>query len=154
MLNAWVRTRAGGRNARLIVMDIMVLEREIYSEAEAARLLRVAQSTLHYWLEGDVRRGKRYTPIIRKEPKGSRSVTWAEFVEAGLLRQYRREHQVPMPELRVFIDTLREKLGVPYPLARQSRSWASGDSSSSRPRRRPVWTPTSSWWPSLASSSS
>lgn len=98
-------------------MDIKVLEREIYSEAEAARLLRVAQSTLHYWLEGGVRRGKTYKPIIRQEPKDTRSVTWAEFVEAGLLRQYRREHQVPMPELRSFIETLREKLGVPYPLA-------------------------------------
>jgi uncharacterized protein (DUF433 family) len=98
-------------------MDVQVLEREIYSEAEAARLLRVAQSTLHYWLEGAIRRGKRYMPVIRPEPKGSRSVTWAEFVEAGLLRQYRREHQVPMPELRQFIDTLREKFGVPYPLA-------------------------------------
>ncbi|MEZ5124225.1 MAG: DUF433 domain-containing protein [Solirubrobacterales bacterium] len=100
-------------------MDIQVLEREIYSEAEAARLLRVAQSTLHYWLEGGVRRGKRYKPVIRVEPKGTRSVTWAEFVEAGLLREYRREHQVPMPELRHFIETLRHKLGVPYPLAHQ-----------------------------------
>lgn len=100
-------------------MDIQVLEREIYSEAEAARLLRVAQSTLHYWLEGGVRRGKRYKPVIRVEPKGTRSVTWAEFVEAGLLREYRREHQVPMPELRHFIETLRQKLGVPYPLAHQ-----------------------------------
>jgi uncharacterized protein (DUF433 family) len=100
-------------------MDVLVLEREIYSEAEAARLLRVAQGTLHYWLEGGVRRGKRYKPVIRQEPKGERSVTWAEFVEAGLLRQYRREHQVPMPELRLFIETLREKLGVPYPLAHE-----------------------------------
>lgn len=98
-------------------MDVQVLEREMYSEAEAARLLRVAQSTLHYWLEGGVRRGKRYKPVIREEARGSRSVTWAEFVEAGLLRQYRREHQVPMPELRLFIETLRAKLGVPYPLA-------------------------------------
>src|SRR3954453_22050541 len=100
-------------------MDIKVLEREIYSEAEAARLLRVAQSPLHYWHDGVVRRGRRYKPIIRQEPKDNRSVTWAEFVEAGLLRQYRREHQVPMPELRLFIETLREKLGVPYPLAHE-----------------------------------
>lgn len=61
--------------------------------------------------------GKRYKPIIREEARGSRAVTWAEFVEAGLLRQYRREHQVPMTELRHFIAVLREKLGVPYPLA-------------------------------------
>ncbi|MDG9674693.1 DUF433 domain-containing protein [Micromonospora sp. DH14] len=94
-----------------------VLEREVFSEAEAARLLRVAQSTLHYWLEGDERRGKSYKPILRTEPRGGRSVTWAEFVEAGLLREYRRTHRVPMVELRAFIDLLRERFDVPYPLA-------------------------------------
>ena len=29
---------------------VALLEREMYAEAEAARLLNVAQSTLHYWL--------------------------------------------------------------------------------------------------------
>jgi len=95
-----------------------VLDREMFSEAEAARLLRVAQSTLNYWLEGGVRRGKTYKPVIRVEPRGDRSaVTWAEFIEAGLLREYRRTHLVPMAELRAFIDLLRDRYGVPYPLA-------------------------------------
>lgn len=95
-----------------------VLDREMYSEAEAARLLRVPQSTLNYWLEGGVRRGKTYKPVIRIEPSGGRSpVTWAEFIEAGLLRAYRRSHNVPMAELRDFIDRLRDNYGTPYPLA-------------------------------------
>ncbi len=94
-----------------------VLDREMYSEAGAARLLRVAPATLHYWLEGGERRDKRYKPVIRPEATGSKTVTWAEFVEAGLLRQYRRSHNVPMLELRQFIEALREGLGVPYPLA-------------------------------------
>ncbi|RZS37728.1 uncharacterized protein (DUF433 family) [Herbihabitans rhizosphaerae] len=99
-------------------MSVSVLEREMYSEAEAARLLRVSQSTLNYWLEGGVRRNKTYSPVIRSESKGHRApVTWAEFIEAGLLRQYRRTHRVPMAELRAFIDRLRNRLGVPYPLA-------------------------------------
>jgi uncharacterized protein (DUF433 family) len=102
-----------------------VLNREMFSEAEAARLLRVPQSTLHYWLEGGQRRNRSYPPIIRVEPRGTRTVTWAEFVEAGLLREYRRTHHVPMPELRTFIDLLREKFGVPYPLADQ-RPYVSG----------------------------
>jgi uncharacterized protein (DUF433 family) len=96
---------------------VSVLEREVFSEAEAARLLRVAQSTLHYWLDGGERRGKSYKPVIRTDPRGTRSVAWAEFVEAGLLREYRRTHRVPMVELRAFIDLLREGFGVPYPLA-------------------------------------
>jgi uncharacterized protein (DUF433 family) len=99
-------------------MGVHVLEREMYSEAEAARLLQVAQNTLHYWLDGGEQRGRSYKPIIRLEPRGDRSpVTWAEFIEAALLRQYRRQHRVPMAELRTFIDTLRERLGIPYPLA-------------------------------------
>jgi len=99
------------------VTTISVLDREMFSEAEAARLLRVSQSTLNYWLEGGERRGKTYRPVIRVEPKGERApVTWAEFVEAGLLRAYRRLH-VPMAELRAFIDRLRNEYGIPYPLA-------------------------------------
>jgi uncharacterized protein (DUF433 family) len=99
-------------------MSVSVLEREMYSEAEAARLLRVAQSTLHYWLDGGTARDRTYKPIIRVEPRGDRSgVTWAEFVEAGLLREYRRELRVPMGELRAFIDVLRARYEIPYPLA-------------------------------------
>jgi hypothetical protein len=39
-----------------------------------------------------------------------------EFLEAALLRDYRRR-QVPMLELRDFIDKIRDQYGVPYPLA-------------------------------------
>jgi uncharacterized protein (DUF433 family) len=95
-------------------VSVTILDREMYTEAEAARLLRVAPSTLHWWLEG---RPPRYRPVIRPEPTGSRVVTWAEFVEAGLLRSYRREHEVPLRELRDFIDKLRDRFDVPYPLA-------------------------------------
>jgi uncharacterized protein (DUF433 family) len=99
-------------------MAVSVLDREMYTEAEAARLLALPQSTLNYWLEGGKRADKVYRPIIREEPRGDRqAVTWAEFIEAGLLRQYRREHRVPMAELRAFIDIVRREYQVPYPLA-------------------------------------
>ena len=96
---------------------VSVLDREMYTEAEAARLLRVPQATLHYWLDGGVYRKKPYRPILRLEPRGDRVVTWAEFVEAAMLREYRRTLGVPMAELRSFIDILRERYGTPYPLA-------------------------------------
>jgi uncharacterized protein (DUF433 family) len=97
----------------------------MFTEAEAARLLRVPQNTLNYWLEGGQYRGRQYKPVIREQPRGSRApVTWAEFVEAGLLREYRRQ-RVPMAELRAFIDLIRREFGVPYPLARQ-RPFVSG----------------------------
>lgn len=90
----------------------------MYSEAEAARLLRLPPSTLNYWLEGGQRRNRVYQPIIREQPKGGHPpVTWAEFLECSWLRQYRRVDRVPMRELRTFITLLRERYGVPYPLA-------------------------------------
>jgi uncharacterized protein (DUF433 family) len=98
-------------------MSVTVLDREIFSEAEAARLLRVAQGTLHYWLNGGRHRGRTYPPVIRIEPNEYRVVTWAEFVEAGLLRGYRRDLQVPMHEVRTFVDLLRARFEIPYPLA-------------------------------------
>lgn len=103
-----------------------VLDRELYSEQEAARLLGLPPSTLHYWLEGGVRRGGIvYAPIIRPEATGRRWVSWAEFIEAGWLSTYRRRRGVPMPELRAFISQLREQTGIPYPLA-HSRPLVSG----------------------------
>ena len=107
-------------------MSVTVLDREMYTEAAAARLLGVAQGTLNYWLEGGKRRGKVYRPVIRVEPRGDRAaVTWAEFIEAGLLREYRRTHNVPMAELRAFIDLVRDRYGTPYPLA-DRRPFVSG----------------------------
>lgn len=93
-----------------------VLDQEVYTAPEAARLLGLAPSTLKYWLQGGERRGVTYMPIIRPEPIDSRYVTWAEFIEAGWLRAYRKE-RIPMAELRRFIGLLRDRLGVPYPLA-------------------------------------
>jgi uncharacterized protein (DUF433 family) len=104
--------------------NVSMLDREVYAEAEASRLLGVPQGTLHYWLEGGTKGHRTYLPIIREEATGSRLVTWGEFVEAGLLRQY-RNRRVPMTQLRVFIETLRDELGVPYPLAHE-RPWITG----------------------------
>ncbi|WP_131810407.1 DUF433 domain-containing protein [Mycolicibacter heraklionensis] len=102
---------------------VSVLDREMYSEAEAARLLRVAQGTLNYWLEGKTTRdGHVYLPALRTESTGRRTVTWAEFVEAGLLSQYRKRN-VDLEEIRRFIAVLRERTGHPYPLA-SARPWA------------------------------
>nr|MDT0659117.1 DUF433 domain-containing protein [Micromonospora sp. DSM 115978] len=44
-------------------------------------------------------------------------MTWAEFVEAALLRECRKTHQVPTPELRTYLDQFREDSALPRPLA-------------------------------------
>lgn len=65
-----------------------VLDRELYSVAEAARLLRVPPRTVKNWLEGNVTRGVQYPPVIRAQTGGSPLMTWGEFVEATFLREY------------------------------------------------------------------
>lgn len=92
-------------------MGVEVLDRELYTVGEAARLLRVPASTLRWWLEGR----DQYAPVIRPEPTGGGAVTWGEFVEAGFLREYRKSRS--LQRLRPVIDKLRESFGVPYPLA-------------------------------------
>jgi uncharacterized protein (DUF433 family) len=91
---------------------LATLERPTYSLSEASRLLRVPTSTLRWWLEGR----RNYPPVLRLEPTGSTDVTWGEFVEAGLLREY-RDRDVPLQRLRPVIEILRERFEIPYPLA-------------------------------------
>jgi len=98
-------------------MSLTLLERETYSEADAADLLGVPLRTLHRWLEGTEHRGRFHPPVLRPEPSGSHTLTWGEFIEATLLCQYRRGLKVKLDEIRAFIMLLRERNGIPYPLA-------------------------------------
>lgn len=50
--------------------NLSVLDRDMFAEAEAARLLRLPQATLHYWLEGGNQRGKVHKPILRVDATG------------------------------------------------------------------------------------
>jgi uncharacterized protein (DUF433 family) len=93
-----------------------LLERQLYTVGEAARLLRVSSIKLRRWLEGFTAAGQFYRPVIRPEPTGSDVVTWAEFVEGGFLREYRAK-KVSLQHLRPVIDQMRREFNVKYPLA-------------------------------------
>ncbi len=93
-----------------------ILERPVYGVVEAAALLGLRSERTRAWLEGYVRQGVRYPPVIRVEPSGDDIITWGEFVELGYLREYRRKG-VPLQRLRPVIDALREEFATPYPLA-------------------------------------
>lgn len=103
-------------------VDVKTLNRPVYSLADAAEILRMSPSMLAWWLDGGERGRRVYPPVIRIEPTGERNLTWAEFVEAGLLRQYRRELGVRLHEIRKFVAALRDELGVEHPLA-HARPW-------------------------------
>jgi uncharacterized protein (DUF433 family) len=98
-------------------VEVAVLDREVYSLSEAARLLAVRPARLRGWIDGYTRAKVDYPPVIRPEPTGNETVTWGEFVEAGYLREYRVRHRVSLQHLRPVVQLLRERLGVPYPLA-------------------------------------
>lgn len=123
----WSGAPFDGGACQTAVMEapVTVLDRELYTEAAAARLLGLAPSTLHYWLQGGERQGVYYAPIMRPEPVDRRWVTWAEFIEAGWLSEYRKRRRVPMLDLRNFIERLRDEMQVSYPLAHQ-RPFVSG----------------------------
>ena len=106
--------------------DVSTLDRALYAVPLAARYLRVPPTTLQYWLEGGIRDGKSYDPVVRAHPTGSRDLTWGEFVECWYVRQYRRTHEVPMAEVRRLINRLRSELGLKYPLAHRKAYVAAG----------------------------
>jgi uncharacterized protein (DUF433 family) len=97
-------------------MSADILERELYSVREAARLLRLPPAKLRRWLDGAKVGGRPYAPVIREAPTGSDVVTWAEFVEAGFLREY-RDRRVSLQHMRPMIDAMRRDFRVRYPLA-------------------------------------
>lgn len=105
-------------------MALTTIDRPLYSIGEAARLLRLPSQTLRRWLEGAKVKGVSYKPVIRQQATGSDAVTWAEFVEAGLLGRY-RDRDVPLIKMRPFIDATRAEFGVPYPLA-HFKPWIEG----------------------------
>lgn len=92
-----------------------LLDREIYSYPDVDRLVGLHSGTARRWLEGYVRGGKFYEPVLREEPTGSDSVTWGEMVEARLLAEF-RSRDVPVQRLRPAVVLLRKEFGR-YPLA-------------------------------------
>jgi uncharacterized protein (DUF433 family) len=97
-------------------MAVTVLDREVYSMGEAARLLGVRTQKLRGWIDGYSRGATAYGPVIRPERTGNEAVTWGEFVEAGYLRAY-RVRGVSLQRMRQVVQGLRDRCGLPYPLA-------------------------------------
>ncbi|KJE19918.1 hypothetical protein FF36_05815 [Frankia torreyi] len=97
-------------------VTVRVLDREVYSMSEAARLLAVSPARLRGWIDGYTRGEIHYDPVIRPERTGNEAVTWGEFVEAGYLREYRVKG-ISLQKMRIVVQRLRERFGVSYPLA-------------------------------------
>lgn len=93
-----------------------LLNRPTYGIGQVDRLLALPAGTAKRWIDGYVRSGVAYPPVIRPERTGEDTVTWGEFVETRLLAEF-RDKGVPMINLRPAVQRLRDELGVLHPLA-------------------------------------
>lgn len=101
---------------------IDLLSRPVYGMAQADWILALHPGTARRWIDGYVRRGNRYPPVVRLKATGSDVVTWGEFTEARLLAEFRDQKGVPMQRMRPAVERLRELFEVQYPLA-YARTW-------------------------------
>jgi hypothetical protein len=88
-------------------VDVTVLDREMYSEAAAARLLQVAPSTLHWWLEG---RPPRYRPVIRTDSKiieNRNEISAVRENNAKMVALNQQDAQTKWGQLEVFMTQWR-----------------------------------------------
>jgi len=95
---------------------VQLLDRRVYGLSQVDRLLGLKGGTARRWLEGYVRAGREYPPVVRVAPTGDEIVTWGEFVETRLLAEY-RDAGLPMVRMRPAVERLREQFNTKYPLA-------------------------------------
>ncbi len=98
----------------LTVYDL--LDRPTYTFPTTDSLLHLRPGTARRWIDGYIRGGRQYEPVVRETSTGVPTVTWGEFVETRLLAEY-RDKGVPMIRMRPAVDVLRRETGFKYPLA-------------------------------------
>jgi uncharacterized protein (DUF433 family) len=92
-----------------------LLDRLVYTFGQTDRILGLSGGTARRWIDGYLRGGRPYPPVIRPERTGGELVTWGEFAEARLLSEFRGAG-VPLVRLRPAVERLRAEFGR-YPLA-------------------------------------
>ena len=98
-------------------------EMPAYSFAEAAHYLRIPLATLRSWVRGryyptDTGR-KFFKPVIELPDPNLPSLSFVNLVEAHVLDAIRREHNIPLPTVRIALDYVKKHFDVPHPLADQ-----------------------------------
>lgn len=104
---------------------INLLERPTYGYLQVDHLLGLRGGTARRWVNGYVRAGKQYPPLVREAPTEAELVTWGEFVETRLLSEF-RSAGVPLIRMRPAIEELRAELNTAYPLA-SAQTWLAVD---------------------------
>ena len=92
-----------------------------YSVGEAAHYLRIPIATLRSWVCGryyPTEHGKRFfKPVIELPDDNLPSLSFVNLVEAHVLDAIRREHNIPLPKVRIALDYVKPHFGSRHPLA-------------------------------------
>jgi len=95
-----------------------------YPIAEVARMAGVPRATLRSWVEGrryPTQSGEGFfAPLIERPDPTSPMLSFVNLIETHVLAALRRQHQVPLTNVRRALDYLRESFPSPHPLAEQS----------------------------------
>lgn len=94
-----------------------VREVAAYGLAEAARYLRLPSATLRSWVVGRLYPTaagprRRFQPLIRPADRKGPTLSFLNLVEAHVLRSLRRDHGVPIRDVRSAIHYAEQELGV------------------------------------------
>lgn len=84
-----------------------------YPFVEAAHYLHIPLTTLRAWCLGQ--RG--FRPVIRLDGKRSEGLSFLNMIEAHVLSAIRREHHVPLPNVRQALHYVSKHLDMDRPLA-------------------------------------
>jgi len=95
-----------------------------YPIPEAARYLRIPETTLRAWVRGQryvtaAGRRRAFEPVIRLPDRSRPLLSFMNLVEAHVLDALRREHEIPLQTVRKALAYLAQRVPSPHPLADQ-----------------------------------
>jgi uncharacterized protein (DUF433 family) len=83
-----------------------------YTAGMVAAYLHVANATVRYWAFGDVG----HPPILHVADTDARMLSFNDLTEVHVLKAVTKTHQVPLQEVRQFVEYLRHHFDSPRPL--------------------------------------
>ncbi|HKX45839.1 MAG TPA: DUF433 domain-containing protein [Planctomycetota bacterium] len=98
-----------------IYRDPSFVDRPLYPVTDAARALRLPQSTVDWWVRGR----DHYRPVVELADPADRLLSFRNLCEVWVLQSLRRKHRVSLPSIRQAIDEIRERTGYEHPLVQQ-----------------------------------
>lgn len=95
-----------------------------YTVPDAAHLAGVPAATLRSWVSGrtyPTQAGVQlFKPVIERPVANTPLLSFVNVIEAHVLAAIRRHHNVPLQNVRLALDYVRERFDSPHPLAEQA----------------------------------